>query len=67
MARAPEASFLGRHINKIDAKGRIAAPADFRKALDLARFNGFFAIPSLEGEHLDCGGGAYIAKLKASI
>ena len=67
MLRAPEASFLGSHVNKIDGKGRVAAPADFRKALDLKTFNGFFCIPSLEGPWLDCGGPDFIASLKAMI
>ena len=67
MLRAPEESFLGSHINKIDAKGRVAAPADFRKALDLDAFNGFFCIPSLEGAWLDCGGPDFIGSLKAMI
>ncbi|HXI87170.1 MAG TPA: hypothetical protein VNH64_06900, partial [Parvularculaceae bacterium] len=67
MARSAEALFLGSHINKIDAKGRIAAPSDFRKALDLDAFNGFFCLPSLIGPWLDCGGGDYIERLKAMI
>ena len=67
MLRSAAASFLGSHTNRIDAKGRIAAPADFRKALDLAVFNGFFCIPSLEGPALDCGGPDYVEGLKASI
>lgn len=67
MLRSAEALFLGSHINKIDAKGRIAAPADFRKALDLKAFNGFFCTPSLTGPHLDCGGGDFIERLQAMI
>ncbi|MEO1013806.1 MAG: division/cell wall cluster transcriptional repressor MraZ [Pseudomonadota bacterium] len=65
--RSGASSFLGTHTNKIDAKGRVQAPADFRKALDLVSFNGFFCVPSLEGDHLDCGGPDYIEGLKASI
>ena len=67
MARSAAASFLGSHTNRIDAKGRIAAPADFRKALDLSVFNGFFCIPSLSEPALDCGGPDYVEGLKASI
>lgn len=67
MLRSAEALFLGSHINKIDAKGRIAAPADFRKALDLKAFNGFFCTPSLTGPYLDCGGGDLIERLQAMI
>lgn len=67
MARSAAASFLGSHTNRIDAKGRVAAPAEFRKALDLKSFNGFFCVPSLLGDHLDCGGPDFIEDLKATI
>jgi MraZ protein len=64
MLRSAEALFLGSHINKIDVKGRIAAPAEFRKALDLETFNGFYCLPSLKGPFLDCGGGDYVSNLQ---
>lgn len=67
MLRSAEALFLGSHINRIDAKGRIAAPAEFRRALDLDRFNGFYCVPSLTGPWLDCGGTDYIEGLIAMI
>ena len=67
MARSAAASFLGSHTNRIDAKGRVAAPADFRKALDLTAFNGFFCVPSLDGGAIDCGGPDFIEGLKAMI
>ncbi len=67
MGRSAAASFLGSHTNRIDGKGRIAAPADFRRALDLASFQGFFCLPSLEGPYLECGGEDFIEGLKASI
>ncbi len=67
MLRSAEALFLGSHTNKIDAKGRIATPADFRKALDLDAFNGFFCIPSLTGPFIDCGGLDLLARMKTRI
>lgn len=67
MLRSAEALFLGSHVNKIDAKGRIAAPAEFRRALDLDTFNGFFCTPSLTGPHLDCGGGDFIEQRRTMI
>lgn len=67
MLRSAEALFLGFHFNKIDVKGRIAAPADYRRALDLKAFNGFYCVPSLVGPYLDCGGGGYILGLQAMI
>lgn len=65
--RSPETSFLGSHINKIDAKGRVAAPADFRRALDGDPIRGFYCLPSLRGPFLECGGGDFISDLKEMI
>lgn len=65
--RSPETSFLGSHINKIDAKGRVAAPADFRRALDGDPIRGFYCLPSLRGPYLECGGGDLISFIKEMI
>ncbi|MBI1394077.1 MAG: division/cell wall cluster transcriptional repressor MraZ [Alphaproteobacteria bacterium] len=65
--RSGASSFLGTHTNKIDAKGRVQAPADFRRALDLASFNGFFCFPNLDTRRLDCGGADFVEDLKALI
>ncbi len=65
--RSPETSFLGSHINKIDAKGRVAAPADFRRALDGDPIRGFYCLPSLRGAYLECGGGDLITYFKEMI
>ena len=67
MLRSAATSFLGTHTNRIDAKGRVAAPAEFRRALDLTAFNGFFCVPSVREAKLDCGGPDYIEKLKTMI
>lgn len=65
--RSPETSFLGSHINKIDAKGRVAAPADFRRALEADPIRGFYCLPSLRGPYLECGGGDLITFFKEMI
>ena len=65
MIRSATASFLGSHINKIDQKGRVAAPADFRRALEPEK--GFFSAPSLEGPFLECGGEDWVMRQKALI
>ncbi|MEZ5921383.1 MAG: hypothetical protein R3C60_08545 [Parvularculaceae bacterium] len=65
--RSPETSFLGSHINKMDAKGRVAAPADFRRALEGERLNGFYCFPALKGDYLECGGGDLITFYKRAI
>ncbi len=58
---------MGSQTAKIDPKGRIAAPADFRRALDCKRFNGFWCMPALDGPRLNCGGADYIEGLQAMI
>lgn len=65
--RSPETSFLGSHINRIDAKGRVAAPADFRRALEGDPIRGFYCLPSLRGPFLECGGGDLIVFFKKMI
>ena len=66
MLRKAEALFLGSHTNKIDAKGRIAAPAEFRKALGGVPTM-FICIPSLTGPFLDCGGFDLLERMQARI
>lgn len=67
MRRGAETLFFGSYVNKIDAKGRLATPALFRRALDLERVNAIYCIPSTEEPCLDCGGVDYIESLMASI
>lgn len=65
--RSPETSFLGSHTNKIDSKGRVAVPADFRRALDAEPIKGFYCLCSLKPGVLDCGGGDLIIWYKRQI
>ncbi len=67
MRRGAETLFFGSHTNRIDAKGRLATPALFRRALDLERVNAIYCIPSIDEPCLDCGGIDYIETLMASI
>lgn len=67
MRRGAETLFFGSYTNKIDAKGRLATPALFRRALDLERVNAIYCIPSSEEPCLECGGVDYIESLMASI
>lgn len=67
MRRGAETLFFGSYVNKIDAKGRLATPALFRRALDLERINAIYCIPSTDEPCIDCGGAEYIEALLASI
>ncbi|MBL4620122.1 MAG: division/cell wall cluster transcriptional repressor MraZ [Alphaproteobacteria bacterium] len=67
MRRGAETLFLGSYVNKIDAKGRLATPARFRRVLDLEKSAVIYCIPSTEEPCLECGGADYIETLMASI
>lgn len=56
--RAP-ARFVGRAEAKLDAKGRVSVPADFRKALPEG--DALYACASLTDPVLECGGADLIA------
>lgn len=67
MRRGAESLFFGHFVNKIDAKGRLAAPARFRRVLDLEKNNDIYCIPSTEEPCLDCGGVDFIETLMAMV
>ncbi|WDI30385.1 hypothetical protein PUV54_10490 [Hyphococcus flavus] len=67
MRRVTGARFFGSYVNKIDAKGRLATPALFRRALNLPEENVVYCIPSTEEPCIECGGGDYIDNLMEMI
>lgn len=67
MWRDAETLFLGSFTNKIDAKGRLATPARFRRVLEAEKSNTIYLIPSPDEACLDAGGPAYIENLAQSI
>lgn len=67
MWREAESLFLGSFTNKIDAKGRLATPARFRRVLEQEKTNTIYVIPSPEEPCLEAGGPAYIEHLAQSI
>ena len=67
MRRGAGARFFGSYVNKIDAKGRLATPAAFRRVLDLASENVIYCIPSTYEPCIECGGADYIDNLMAMI
>jgi MraZ protein len=48
------ALFLGRHIHRIDRKGRVSVPAAFRAALAGKLEQGLVAVPSFKLPAVDC-------------
>ena len=65
--RSPETLFLGSHINRIDAKGRVAVPAEFRRVLETERGLRLFCLKGLYEARLECGGADFIAEYLLEI
>lgn len=61
------ALFLSTFVNKLDKKGRVSVPAQFRAALAGQEFNGIIAYPSFINPCVEACGFDRIAKLSASI
>lgn len=59
--------FLGKHLKRIDAKGRVSIPAPFRAVLAHDGFEGLFAVRSLDLAAVDCGGYRLMAEIDALI
>ncbi len=67
MRRDAETLFLGSFTNKIDAKGRLAAPARFRRVLEFEKSSTIYVIPSPDEPCLEAGGPAFIESVTRSI
>lgn len=67
MQTAARSLFTGAYELKVDAKGRIAMPAELRREIDTEAFNGFVATPSLTDDTLECGGLSYLRSLNEMI
>mgnify|MGYP005662019631 FL=1 len=48
--------FLSTYHNKIDAKGRVSVPAQFRSVISCDSFDKLFCYPSLDAKAIDSGG-----------
>lgn len=61
------ALFLSTYVNRIDKKGRVSVPAQFRAVLAGQNFNGIVAYPSFVNPAVEAAGMDRIEKLSASI
>src|SRR5947209_5560858 len=55
--------FVSHFTNRLDAKGRVSIPAQFRAVLTRDGFEGLYVHPSLDAEALDCGGHALLREI----
>ena len=61
------AALIGRHINKIDKKGRVSVPKQFRDALSGQEYAGIYAYPSFKYPAIEASGYAFIQRIVASL
>ena len=59
--------FLSNTINKIDAKGRVSIPSQFRSVLENQGFAGLYLYPSFTSQSIDGGGESLINQIAQSI
>lgn len=59
--------FVSTFTNKIDAKGRVSVPANFRTVLAKDGFEGIYCYPSLDAPALDAGGNRLVAKIESLL
>lgn len=61
------ALFLGSYANKVDRKGRVSVPAQFRAALAGQVFNGIVAFPSFKEPAIEAFSESDMARLAESL
>ena len=61
------AALIGRHINKIDKKGRVSVPKPFRDALADQDFQGVYAFPSFKHAAVEICGDSFIQRIITSL
>lgn len=61
------AALIGRHVNKIDKKGRVSVPKPFRDAFLQQSFSGIFVFPSFKYPAIEASGEDFINRVVASL
>lgn len=59
--------FVGRHINKIDRKGRVSVPKPFRAALQAQGSQTIYAYPLFKHAAIEACSESFMARLSASL
>lgn len=59
--------FVGRHVNRIDKKGRVSVPKPFRAALQAQGSAVLYAYPLFKHHALEACGEDFMARLSASL
>lgn len=61
------ALLVGKHINKIDKKGRVSVPKPFRAPLAEQDFNGIYVFPSFKNAAIEAGGEDFMTRINDSL
>ncbi len=56
--------FVSTYTNRLDAKGRVSIPAQFRAVLAVDGFDGLYCCPTLDRQAVDAGGNAFRASIR---
>jgi MraZ protein len=59
--------FVSHYMLRLDTKGRVSVPAQFRAVLARDGFDGVYCHPALDRPALDAGGNALLADIEALI
>ena len=59
--------FVSNYTLRLDAKGRVSIPAQYRAVLARDGFDGLYCYPTLDGRSLDAGGNALLAEIEQLI
>lgn len=59
--------FVSTYTNRLDAKGRVSIPAQFRAVLAVDGFDGLYCCPTLDQMAIDAGGNRLRERIRASL
>jgi MraZ protein len=59
--------FVSTYTNRIDAKGRVSIPAQYRAVLAVDGFEGIYCCPTLDRQAVDAGGNRFREAIRASL
>jgi len=60
-------AFISTFTNRLDAKGRVSIPAQFRAVLAVDGFDGVYCCPTLDRKAVDAGGNRFRQTIEAML
>ncbi len=59
--------FVSTYTNKVDAKGRVSVPAQYRAVLAVDGFDGIYCCPTLDRQAVDAGGNRFREAIRGNL